>query len=421
MDGLILANKNGKEIRELSFDSYDFEVGENNSFQVKIRRQDYETIPDGSRIYLPGTEFGGLFRELTTNTELDVICPAGLTWRGMMRYKIIEPPSGSDYATDSGELNAIIKSRVEAAFPDMFVGSDESTGVAVSGYQYERYVSLEEGLTAMLATVGYKLNIEYSQPLKAVVVSAVPVVDYSESLELSSDMQANYVMEMQGDGVNHLICLGQGELRNRTVVHLYVGENEEITETPYYTGPDEVAAVYDNPGASTSDLKTQGTARLKQLMNKNTFEMQVDPSFDVAVGDIVGGRDYLSGMRMLSPVTGKILRWRDGFREVEYRLGDGTAVYDVSWVYIKTQPVNVIGELNAYVYLTLEAVNAESYQWYYYNPNNQQWRVTTYTGAQTDTLRVRLTTTNNNYLWRCVVTGEDGSTVTSNSVTAIGT
>ena len=133
---VIVADKNGKELRELLFSSYDIEVGKTeNSFQFQIKRQEYETIPSGARIYIPDTEYGGLFRELQTNTKEDVICPGGLTWRGMMQKKIIVPPSGQDYATDSGELNAIIRSRVESALPGMFIGSFESTGGSVTNFQ----------------------------------------------------------------------------------------------------------------------------------------------------------------------------------------------------------------------------------------------------------------------------------------------
>ena len=322
MDNVIVADKNGKEIRTLLFSTYDMEVGkEENSFQVTILRNEYEAIPKEARIYIPGTEFGGLFRRLETSTEMDTVSPGGLTWRGMMCKKIISPASGADYATDSGELNEIVKRRVEAALPGLFVGSDESTGVAVS-WQYDRYCTLEDGLTKMLKSVGYRLNIEYSQTEKAVVVSAVPIVDYSQEVEFSSDMQLNYLMEMQSDGVNHLICLGQGELKDRTVYHWYVDGNGNISPNQYYFGVDEVAEVYDYPGAEYDDLVSSGRTQLEEIMNRNRFQITIGSDVEIQVGDIVGSRDYLSGMTMTSPITGKIIRWADGFRTVEYKLED---------------------------------------------------------------------------------------------------
>lgn len=317
---IIIADENGDEIRNLLFDTYDFEVGhESNDFQIVIKREEYETIPKKARIYIPDTELGGLFRQLETDTEQGVICPGGITWRGMMTRKIIRPPSGSDYATDSGELNAIIKAKVEAAFPGLFIGVSTSTGVSVN-WQYERYCTLEDGLKKLLQSVDYRLDLRYSQADKAVIAQAVPIVDYSESIEFSSDLRVNYQMQQQGDGVNHLICLGKGELKNRVVRDLYIDQNGNVSTTQYYTGIDEIAEVYDSGGSEVSDLIKNGTERLISVANKDVFNIKVDPEIEVAIGDIVGGRDYLSGMTMAAPVWSKIIKYQAGMTSIEYVL-----------------------------------------------------------------------------------------------------
>lgn len=356
MDNLIVADSSGKELRTLLFSTYDFEVGkEENSFQIAIKRQEYEYIPKSGRIYIPDTEYGGLFREIDTTTKQDLIMPGGMTWRGMMKKKIIVPPAGADYATDSGELNAIVKSRVESALPGLFKGSTESTGESVSGYQYNRYCTLEDGLTALLKSKGYRLDIRYSQIQKAVVVSAVPIVDYSEDIEFSSDMQLNYTMHMQGNGVNHLICLGQGELKDRIVYHLYVDQYGNISTTQYYTGIDEVAEVFDYAGAELDDLIQFGKERLQEVMNDNRFEITVDPAMEIEIGDIVGGRDYLSGMSMTAPITGKIVRWEKGFKTIEYKIEDEVtaavfenpvALRNMQIENIKSQELKKLGKLD---------------------------------------------------------------------------
>ena len=326
---LILSNPNGSEQRTLLFSSYDFEVGnrpETNSFQITTKRQEWKAIPSKARLYIPGTEFGGVFKEIATNTEQGIIQPGGLTWRGMLYRKIIYPASGADYAYASGELNSIIKSKVEAEFPGMFIGSETDTGVSVNNYQFKRYCTLADGLTDLLASVGYKLRIEYSQTDAAVVVSAVPIVNYSYDVEFSSDMRVNYNMSLKSDGVNHLVCLGSGELKDRLVRHLYVDANGNISQTQTYFGNDEIAEVYDYAGAEESDLIQSGTERLKDLMNQNVFEIKIDSDEEIEIGDIVGGRDYLSGLSMKAPITGKILRWSAGFDTIEYKLEDGVTI-----------------------------------------------------------------------------------------------
>lgn len=320
---VIVADSSGAELRAMDFLEYDFEIGDTeNSFLVTCHRAEWQTIPEGARIYIPDTEYGGIFKHLETDTKIGTIAAGGPTWRGMLQNKIIQPPSGQDYATDSGELNTVIASRVSAAFPGLFVGSSESTGITVSNYRYNRYVTLYDGLKAMLKSKGYKLKIAYDQRQKKVVVSAVPIEDYSEQIEYSSDMDVNYFMTMENGGVNHLICLGQGELRNRVVVHLYVDANGNISQTQTFTGADEVAEVYDYAGAARADLIQSGTQQLQNMTNYNAFQIEFDTVREVEVGDIVGGRDYVSGMRMTAPITAKIAKWRNGFEKIEYKLSD---------------------------------------------------------------------------------------------------
>lgn len=326
MNEIIIADAAGVELRSMLFSSYDFEVGdEENSFQITILRSEWNPVTIGSRMYIPGTEFGGIYRSLETNTQEGTISTGGLTWRGMLKTRILEPPAGQDYAKDNGELNAIIKARVEAAFPNMFTGVTISTGVSVN-YQYNRYVSLYDGLKAMLKSKGYRLDIAYDQTLAKVVVQALPIVDYSDNIEYSSDMRTNYIITMNGTGVNHLICLGSGELKNRTVVNLYCDANGNISRTQTFTNENEIAAVYDYAGAALNDLIQSGTEQLKTLRSINTFQIDLETSDDIAVGDIVGGRDYVSGMSMKAPVSGKIARWNSGTHKIEYTLSDDITV-----------------------------------------------------------------------------------------------
>ena len=323
---IVVADANGAELRSLLFTEYDFEVGDDdNTFLVTCLRSEWETIYDGSRIYIPNTEYGGLFKRLKTNTKNGTISAGGYTWRGMLQNKVLCPEAGDDYATDSGELNAIIGSRVSAAFPGLFVGSNESTGIEVD-YQYNRYVTLYDGLKAMLKSVGYKMRISYDMETGKVIVEAVPIVDYSSQIEYSSDMNANYYMTKEGTGVNHLVCLGNGELRDRVVVDLYVDENGNISETQTFFGADEIAQVYDYAGAARDDLIQSGTEQLKNLRNQNSFRIDLETVTDVEIGDIVGGRDYTSGMRMTAPITTKVVTWRNGFETTEYKLSDDVQI-----------------------------------------------------------------------------------------------
>lgn len=326
MSEVILADASGVELRSILFREYDFEVGDKeNSFLITCNRAEWKNIPDNARIYIPGTEYGGIYKRLESDTRNNAVAVGGYTWRGMLQNKVICPPSGEDYATDSGELNQILARRVSEALPGLFVGSEESTGVTVS-YQYGRYVTLYEGLKEMLRSAGYRMRIQYDQEQCRVVVNAVPIVDYSAQIEYSSDMNANYSMVINKMGVNHLICLGNGELKDRTAIHLYADVNGVISQTQTQFGADEVTDVYDYAGAESDNLIESGTDQMKANASKNEFAIDLESAQDVAVGDIVGCRDYVTGNTMTAPITVKIVKWQKGFEQTEYQLSDEVTV-----------------------------------------------------------------------------------------------
>ena len=340
MNDIIVAAPDGTELRCMLFSEYDIEVGdEENSFLVTCPRAEWESVANDSRVYIPGTEYGGLFKRLESDTKNNSVAVGGLTWRGMLQKKIISPPSGQDYATDSGELNAILGARVSAAFPGLFVGSSESTGITVS-YQYNRYVTLYDGLKALLKSVGYKMQIEYDQIQRKVVVSAVPIVDYSNEIEYSSDMSADYSMTIDRTGINHLVCLGSGELRDRTVVHLYVDGNGVISQTQTFYGENEIAEVYDYAGASRDDLIQSGIDQLKNEINLNEFSINLESEREVAVGDIVGARDYITGYTVTAPITTKLIKFEDGLIKIEYKLSSDIEIEHTPVTMTLTSEVN---------------------------------------------------------------------------------
>ena len=329
MNDIIVAAPDGTELRSMLFSKYDFEIGdEENSFLIVMPRNEWVDTADDSRIYIPGTEYGGLYKRLESDTEDNTASVGGLTWRGMMQHKIIEPPSGQDYAVDSGELNAIIGRRVAQKFPGLFVGSSESTGI-ITSYQYTRYCSLYDGLKAMLRSVGHRMEIQYDAELRKVVVSAVPIVDYSAEIEYSSDMNADYSMKLDRTGINHLICLGSGELRNRIVEHLYVDADGKISQTQTFFNENEIAEIYDYAGASREDLIQSGIDQLKGELNLNEFRIALETEREVAIGDIVGARDYITGYTVTAPITTKIVKCEDGFEDIEYKLSSDVEIEQI--------------------------------------------------------------------------------------------
>lgn len=321
-----LTDKEGKQIKPLLNIEFDAELNDaERDFQITMPlTENDKRMQSGGRVFIKDTEFGGILGEVGSNTSSNTLIWKGYTWRGLLEKKVIVPPAGEDYYIAQGELNSIIRNLIEPMFGGVFRVPDIDTGVSVK-FQFDRYCTLLKGLTKMLKSKGYRLDIRYNQgePNGSgwVDVQAVPIVDYSEQIELSQDSKLNFSMSEKKNGINHLIVLGKGELKDRIVIHLYAQEDGSIGTEPYYEGIDELTEVYDNSSAETEELEEMGRDEFLKRMNTKTFEMDVEAlGIDVNIGDIVGGRDYITGMYMAKPLENIIVKISGGTVTKEYKL-----------------------------------------------------------------------------------------------------
>lgn len=328
---LIRTDIYGKELGYVMNANIDFEVGSEekdsiNDFELEFKRWYWDgSVMCGCRMVSPDTEYGGIVSEITTDTSANNVKVKGYTWRGMMTKKVIQPLKGQDYAIASGEINAIIRSKVESEFPGLFYGVEKDTGVCVKNYQFDRYCTLHAGLVKMLKSVGYRLDIKYRQgniyESGYVQVQAVPIIDYSSEYELSNDNNMNFTTDDNRRGVNHLICLGKGELKDRLVIHLYVDGNGKVGQTQYFTGASEIAEAYDSSGSEQEDLLKNGIEKLETLKNRMNYNMTMEKlEGNIDLGDIIGGRDYLTGISVKKPISRKIWTVAEGKEKIEYKL-----------------------------------------------------------------------------------------------------
>lgn len=239
-----------------------------NDFECKMDLKEPECKP-GYYLYIDGTEYGGIIDAIAVDTESETLTYKGRTWHGILNSKVIEPDAGEDYWYAKGEANAVIGQileRVEIGIP--FAASAEDSGIKVN-YPL-RYRTLYEGISAMLEDKHAKLIISWENG--NVVLSAKLITDYSLMEEFDSS-QIAFGLEKHFRHVNHLICLGSGELKDRHVIHLFCDENggvqpylldpgkEPLQDSDYildkrnqlYFGKEEYTAVYDYNTAETAE------------------------------------------------------------------------------------------------------------------------------------------------------------------------
>lgn len=303
----------------------DLDTGDTNDFEVTVAASEWNpgTLGYGCRLYIPNTEYGGIIQDIESVTATGNIILRGDTWRGMLAYRIVEPPTGQDHLVLSGELNDVIRELIGDRLGGLFYVSEIGTGITVRNWQVDRYVTLYDALMKLVDAYGYRLKISYIQPegleYGYVSVQAVPIVDYSDQQEYS--MEGNIHVDIRDcrNGVNHLVCAGEGENQQRAVVHLYVQEDGSIGETQYYSGLDEKADVYIFTSADKDQLKEDGTKRLKDLMNYKKCEMTVE-DIDLELGDIVSGYDEITDTQVKKPIVRKILKVQDGNITIDYKV-----------------------------------------------------------------------------------------------------
>ena len=315
---LIYTNSNKADQGVLTAYSFDLSFGASeNDFEI-ILGADEPPLEPRSFVYIEGTEYGGIVDGMKASTTGETVTYLGRTWHGVLNSKVIEPNAGQAYFSVSGEANSVISEIVSRlGLGDMFTAAEEQSGISLSRYQFNRYCLGYDGLRAMLAANGAKLKVSFRN--RSVYLSAEPVADHSEPT-VNGDI-ATLTVERHDTKVNHLVCLGKGELTEREVVHLYADQFGRIGDTQYYRGLEEVSAVYDN--SNTDDLRKDGVAKLTELRDNDKADISIPETDGIVydIGDIVGANEQKSGVKVTSAVSQKIVKINNGVIKTEYKVG----------------------------------------------------------------------------------------------------
>ena len=289
----------------------DMEIGS----YLSSSRNDFElTVPysvwnskfnEGSIIYDNDetSEYGGRIQGITSDTANECVTLYGYTWRGLISKKYVVPPSGQSHYQARGDANDFLRAILDNQFDGLIIGSTELCGVEVN--RDLRYVNMLEAIEKTLGDVGLKLKITFDKRNKCAVCSAVPIANYSNDTELNNDYGYNLVAKAIKNGYNHVICLGQGELTERTVINLYRLNNGTVT----YSSVE-----------SEEELLQGGIDQLNENQDTNTLEISNVENVDI--GDIVGAKDRITGIYMQKQIISKVLTGYVDNIDIEYKVGD---------------------------------------------------------------------------------------------------
>lgn len=318
MDGLnlVLISQGLHEYAALSPVSFECEIGTgdaSNDFELR----GYDVFSGG--VYIPGTEYGGFIERTESTTGEDMHIYKGWTWRGLLSQAVISPPSGADYYTASGDLHDIMRGIVSARFSGLFTVPDTPSG-RTANWQADRFCTVLDGLVDLCDENGYKLTLRaYKDDTVKVELKAVPIVTISGAYNEDNRLSLTFTDDQMG--INHLICMGSGELQNRQRVDLYVQADGTIGTTKYHSGRWEREQYYDYPNAeSLAELEKQGRKRLKEVMSKKTLQINRIEGVEMDIGDIVTGYHTASGTSVSAPIDRKNLAYSGGVMRLEYHV-----------------------------------------------------------------------------------------------------
>ena len=309
---LIFTNAKKEDLGVLQEYELDLAFGaDENNFECKIQDVSH-CCEAGSFLYFEGTEYGGIVDSIESNTESKEVIYRGRTWHGILNSKVIQPDSGKAYLTVSGEANAVIASLLtRLALTDLFEASGEDSGLTISSYNMNRYITGYDGIVKMLGTVGGKLKLTFQKG--KVILAAAKRHDYTQDEEFDAD-QVSFDAKRNYKGVNHLICLGSGQLEERMVVHLYADKDGNISQTQTQTGLDEICAIYEYSNIeSEAELIKQGIEEFES--RKASDEISIDFGADSEtydVGDIIGAVDNITGLSACARIAKKIVTIKNG-------------------------------------------------------------------------------------------------------------
>lgn len=323
---VILMDSNLREIGVLEFQKIDFDVAGDMDFEITISREEYkESVNIGGIVAIENTEYGGIIGEKISDSSTGTVILRGKTFRGVLNSHILIPDTAQNlrvYGSLGKEIDKLLK---KCSINSHFI-SDMSNNLQVSVI-LDRYCSILKALEDVAKATTTRFEVVYVRGKEgeqgSIEINFLQINDYSKEIELSEDSRLDFKVATSKNGVNHLICLGKGELDNRDVIHLYVDGRGQISERQYYFGIDEITQVYDYNNAEHDELRKSGEEKLKELQSKDTLDLNVgrlELDREVGIGDVIGGKDHITGAFVKKPIINKIYTEENGMKRIDYKL-----------------------------------------------------------------------------------------------------
>lgn len=290
---------------------------EENDFELTVP---YSTeLAKNTLVYVPETEWGGLIREDAVIREdgLTFRRYKGPTWHGLLSQRVVRPDPGESHLRLTGAAGNIIQSLIERCrLADIFVSGE--CGGAVIDVTLDRYCTLYEALRKALLAAGCVLTIQRDPDgLTRLGATSRPVL-----IDDAAGSRFGFRLERLHP-VNHLVCLGKGEMVDRPVIDVYADSNGDVSQTQSIFGVDEIEEPYDDSTAEQEALLEDGLKHLKELQEFAHVEIILPAGDDYIIDSVVGIADAKTGLEATASICKAVVEFDDVKPpEVTYTLTD---------------------------------------------------------------------------------------------------
>ena len=323
---LMYRRTEGNDVREGFLRNYeaDFDIttdvdNPTNDFEIQMDMPEttYDLLWKENEIscivYVDGTEWGGLITGAEMSLADSRITYTGVTWRGLLSLYIIEPyisgQTPQDYKIVASGTN--VADALRALPMNPYISIQNSSLTTTRQFQYNRYITVHEGATNMLlnSNASWRLYFAYDEDSGKALLTVGTTNDRTNLIEISQDYDDHVQLTIKRDGSTpkHIICLGQNELKDREVVHLYADDDWNVSTTAI-SGAYPVDT-YDYSGSES--LQTDGIKHFRELIAQHEQIEVMVSGIELNLGDIIAARELLTGEYVTAEITKIVWKCHD--------------------------------------------------------------------------------------------------------------
>ena len=350
---LVHANSSREQTRFVDcYDFFDCSLSlssqyKDNSFVLSMPIDEWKVNPIafGEWVFIPGTEYGGRVQRIR-NVAGETVEVEGYGVRGWMTKWAIYPDFDftTFFLTGCDANEAILALAPENLAEEYFNVSSGPSGITIPNTEILGYSVVYDAISDTLLDSGARLEIAYDDEAVA-QISAAPIADLSRDYDFSQDYGAKLTTDRdKSSGYNYVVGLGAYDIfttmRSDVVYVFWKNGSTHIEGAEGAPDPPEGLArrtyIYDSANGGTTDTSSMSEAdienmhrqliadsrqKLREIRDKASMSIDLTGiDIELNLGDIVGARDYVTGLVFKDSIYTKILRIEGGKTTLNYTM-----------------------------------------------------------------------------------------------------